>query len=279
MSTVNINVFFRFYLWVKNKSVLFKVLSFFALLYFLLLLTIVNQFISDSTLNWGFCFTNSCLEVVSDNFKYKLILLKEITILCALCLTGLSVVTGLQTYKLSLENSIKNNENSNKINENANLTYRLSLENSILNNHNSNLKCFIDFCHVEVLKYDLLDASKIDFYKLYNNFFPQSREGEFNKYSNVNNVLVKLKENINLSNVEYKERKDNKAFKYRNHQKRTIEAVLILGFNIDFRGRVDFYRIESQIYKFTDSLILNFTVDVDVISSHERKYNIANYYE
>lgn len=232
----------------NSKSIVYKASVSFGFIYLLLAITVINQFFSDPSLNWSFCFSNKCLEVVSRNFEYKLIIFKELTIFFALCLTAIGVRTGLQTYKLSLENSI-------------------------LSNHNDNLKVFIDFCNCEVVKYELLDASKINYYELYNVFYPNSREGKFYNFEILEDNLCLLKKEIIISNVEYQEREVNRAFKFRKHQGRIIKLAAKFGFNIDFRNRVDFYKIESQIYNFIDSLILNFSTEIEGISTVERKYS------
>ena len=243
----SINICNKFRSALTCQSVVFKTCLVFGFVYFLLVITVINQFLTDPNLNWSFCFSNKCLAVVSNDFEYKLLIFKELTIFLALSLTAIGVRTGLQTYKLSLENSI-------------------------LSNHNSNLKIFIDFCNYEVVKYKLLDASKINYYELYNVFYPNSRKGEFYTFEKLLSTIFRLKNGIAESNVEYLEQEVNKSFKYKNHQSRTIKLVANFGFDIDFRSRVDFYEIESQIYEFIDSLVLNFSSGVECIRKVERKY-------
>ena len=231
----------------KSKTILFSTCALFAIFYCILFVNVVIQFLSDSTLNWGFCFTNKCLEVVDLNFKYMIYLTKEVTVFFALCLTAIGVRTGLHTYKLSLENSM-------------------------MNNHNTNLKVFIDFCNVEVNKHELLEASKINYYNLYNKFYPFSREGRFNHFDILRRDIVRLNDGINESNLEFLGMEVNKSFKFKNHQSRVIRSVRDFGFSIEYHNRTDFYKIEIQIYKFINALILHFSVGVDCIPINNVKY-------
>ncbi|MEC4089582.1 retron Ec48 family effector membrane protein [Pseudoalteromonas rubra] len=200
-----------------------------------LILTIFYEFYSREDLEWGLCITNQCLQVVSRNFPNVLNLFKESVVALGAVTAVFGVMIGWKTYKLSLENSI-------------------------MANHNTNMKNFIDFCSVQVNRDTSLSLSRIDLHKLYRVVYPRSRSGVFTDFEIYEKCLLVLIGNIDITNRNYTDAKDTELkFKSNKHQARLIKAFNELGVSLEHRHRSDFTEIEKSLYHFFDSVTVHFT--------------------
>jgi len=200
-----------------------------------LVFTIFFEFYNRKDLEWGFCITNQCLQVVTNNFPYVLKLFKESVV-------ALGAVTALIGVMIGWK------------------TYRLSLENSIMANHNTNMKNFIDFCSLQVDREHTLNLSRIDLYKLYRVTYPSSKCGVFTNFTVYESKLLGLIENIDITNRDYTDTKDTELkFQSKKHQARLIKSFQELGITLEYRHRGDFTVIEKSLYRFIDSVTLQFT--------------------
>ncbi len=235
---------------VTPRNLIILVLFAFSALLLFMAYPIHKEFVNDPNLTYSFCFSEQCLNVVKDRFPTQLAMFKESIRATAIIITFLGLWTGLNTYNLTLSNSI-------------------------LNNHIANFKLFCDYCDIEVKKYDRINKSKINYFKLYDLIYPNSKKGIFDKFDAYYSYLLKIENVISESSSFYEahnSQRGKKHYDYRRHQYRLIKVLAESGINLEITHRNDFYFIENELLLFIDSLTAAFTDSLTELHKLEKKY-------
>jgi hypothetical protein len=226
------------------------VLFFFFLLIVLVSFSIYQELESDPYSTYSFCFSEKCLGVIQSRFPIQLTLIKEAIRATAIVITFLSLWTGFNTYSLTLSNSI-------------------------LNNHIANFKLFCEYCDNEILKYGKISKSKLNYFKLYNLLYPNSKKGVFDEFECYHTYLLKVKEVVDESSCFYESFNNNRGkihYDYRRHQYKLIKVLADFGIALEITHRNDFYFIESELFLFIDSITAAFTDKKIELNKLEKKY-------
>jgi len=226
------------------------VLFFFLLLLGFMSYSVFDEFYNDPDLIFSFCFSEECLVVVNNRFPTQLSLFKESIRATAIIITFLGLWTGLNTYNLTLSNSI-------------------------LNNHIANFKLFCDYCDIEVAKYGRIKKSKLNYFKLYDLLYPNSKNGVFDKFEPYYLYLAQIEKVVSDSSSFYESfNKDRgkKHYDYRRHQYKLIKVLADCGVTLEITHRNDFYFIERELFLFIDSITAAFTDRTFELDKLEKKY-------
>ena len=220
---------------------------------------ILREFDKNELLTFSFCITESCLNVVKDNFGSSLLLIDWIFKTLAVWVTVVSLVLGIKTYQLSNKNS------------------ELSEQNSIINNHINNFKMFCDFIDSEIDESRLIKRSKINVYSLYSLIFPNSMDGRFREFVGYQGEVAKVRSYLISASNDFKYMKGgpSKTFDYMMHQERVMKLFIPFGISLDKMHRNDFYMIEDELIQFIDVITKTFTdlpVKKLLLSSINRHY-------
>jgi len=231
----------------KKFNICLIVLS--ALLVFGLFLSIfifLYIFISGNYIDRDICVEKGCIEDFISVFGFSYSIFKSF----------FDVVVGAITA-VGIYFAIKN--------------YFLNSESTKMYNHIENLKLFNDFVDSELNKLNLVSPKSINHFKLYNSIYPQSKKGVLKKSIRYEAVVIKINDEIRKSNDDVKSYSEY-DFKYKVHQDRLIKILFDIGIELSSGTRLEFYKIERQVYEFINIVNKEFLGDCLLINIHEIKY-------
>lgn len=216
-----------------------------------LIYSVIFEFNNNEALKFGFCLTSSCVDVVAIHFKKTIELYKSLLYM-VVPLAGLFAgILGLNTYNLTVKNSI-------------------------MNNHISNFKLFCEFIDRELKKKDLIDSDSIDYYILYSKLYPKSRQGLFECFRLYNDNIKNINNVIDASSRHYVASKSTSVksmeFKHTRHQYDIKEFFEIIGINVSVNHRNTFNEVETQVLEFIDIVSKAFVENPILTKVNERKY-------
>ncbi|WP_394165563.1 retron Ec48 family effector membrane protein [Photobacterium piscicola] len=217
-----------------------------------LIYSVIFEFNNNEALKFGFCLTSSCVDVVAIHFKKTIELYKSLLYM-VVPLAGLFAgILGLNTYNLTVKNSI-------------------------MNNHISNFKLFCEFIDRELKKKDLISSDSIDQYALYSKIYPKSRQGFFECFTDYNSNIESINNVIDASSRHYVASKSNTSvknmqFNHTRHQYDIKECFEIIGINVSSNHRNTFNEVETQVLEFIDIVSKAFVEKPILTKVNERKY-------
>jgi hypothetical protein len=217
-----------------------------------LIISVIVEFNNNEALKFGFCLTSSCVDVVACHFKKTIELYKSL-------LYMVIPLAGLFAGLLGLN------------------TYTLTVKNSIMNNHISNFKLFCEFVDRELKKKDLINIDSIDYYILYSKIYPESRKGLFECFDIYNKNIENINNVIDASSRHYVASKKNTSvksmqFNHTRHQYDIKECFEIIGINVSTNHRNTFNEVETQVLEFIDIVSKAFVENPILTKVNERKY-------
>ncbi|MDO6542796.1 retron Ec48 family effector membrane protein [Photobacterium sanguinicancri] len=233
-----------------NGLVVCALLAFSLLLFFLC--SIVNEFIVNDNLTFGFCLTTDCINVVNKHFGKAFELFKSLSYI-------IITFAGLFSAFVGLSN------------------YRLAVSNSVINNHISNIKLFCEFVDRERNKRDLIDDAAVDHFILYSVLFPKSKDGNFGDFSDYKMKIQAINDVISESNNHYLDADGKvtvraKPFNYKFHQHEMVKVLAVIGIKVSVNHRNEFQEVETQVLELMNVISKTFVDKPKLLIVGERKY-------
>lgn len=137
------------------------------------------------------------------------------------------------------------------------LSYLSALRSSHFTNHVSHLTLFQGFFVEEIRKRDLLALSSFDVHKIYGLIYGGSRSGDMSVSGAYFSFIGSVNAVIGESN--FRSFKASKGpFIYKDHQSRMIDVLALIGFDLQFMPKKDFYEIELQVFSLIDAISNSF---------------------
>ncbi len=136
-------------------------------------------------------------------------------------------------------------------------TYVASVKAAALSGHVSHLTMFKNYLNDEMEKYELLNKQKIDIFKWYNLAFPDSSNGIIKESKEYFDFINKFSDTINETNNKINSPKGE--FGYKEHQKRVMERLKLIGIDLSFLPKNNFHDTELEIFCLIDSVNQTFT--------------------
>ncbi len=137
------------------------------------------------------------------------------------------------------------------------LSYLSALRSSHFTNHVSHLTLFQQFFVEEIRKRDLLALSSFDVHKIYGLIYGGSRSGDMSISAAYFSFISSVNSVIGESN--FRSFKASKGpFIYKEHQSRMIDVLTLIGFDLQFMPKKDFYEIELQVFSLIDAISNSF---------------------
>ncbi|KPW01985.1 retron Ec48 family effector membrane protein [Pseudoalteromonas sp. P1-8] len=194
-----------------------------------------------------FCFTNECYDYFKNSFKSSL----EVLNVTLKILVSLTTIGGIFIAVKS---------------------YYSNQYSSSIANHISNTKTFSDFIKEEVGKLNLVSEYSVSSYLWYNNIFPNSKRGNLEISKRYFEAINDINQVIKKSNSIYSS-SEKPDFSYLKHQTKMIEALAVIGINLERLNRNDFYECESQVIDLIELTNVEFCGLADkTMSLDKRKY-------
>lgn len=137
------------------------------------------------------------------------------------------------------------------------LSYLSALKASHFTNHISHLTLFQSFFVEEVRKRDLLAISSFDSHKIYNLIYSGSRNGNMS-VSEDYFLFIEVLNGVILGSNFNSFKASKGPFIYKDHQAEMIRSLGVIGFDLQFMPKKDFYEIETQVISLIDSISKSF---------------------
>ncbi|PML43805.1 hypothetical protein BCT35_18150 [Vibrio lentus] len=212
----------------------------------LIILALGQTIIEDKIYLRPLCFSNSCLEETYKQFKYIIDLAFSVVSIFTSLLTSFGIFIAALTFF-----------NTSKTNA--------------LNSHINHFKIFSDYLSFEVNKRGSIHLASIDVFTWYNLIFQESKEGSISVSNDYKNAINIINSQILISN-EQSTIVTNGSYKYKDHQKRMIEALSKIGINLQLCPRNDFIMIEGDFHNLIDTINSSFCSGYNIPKLKERLY-------
>ncbi|MGF1770227.1 retron Ec48 family effector membrane protein [Enterovibrio makurazakiensis] len=217
----------------------------FVLLIFVIL-SLVETVIEKELYLQKICISNDCLKLAYDQFEY--IIKFSMTIVSVL--TSILTTFGIFIAALTFVNTSKTNA---------------------LNSHINHFKIFSDYVSFEVSKRSSVRLTSIDVFNWYNLIFEESKVGSIAVSLNYISAIKNINFEISKSNDQSKKVTDG-SYKYKDHQKRMIEALSKIGIILPLAPRNDFIMIEGEFHSLVQAINNAFCSGSSVDNLLERSY-------
>lgn len=201
---------------------------------------------SDEIYRLPICFSNKCFGRFYEHFSAAFAIAKSTLDLIVVVATVGAIFVGL-------------------------LSYLSALRSSHFTNHVSHLTLFQSFFVEEVRKRDLLSLSSFDTHKIYGLIYGGSRKGDMT----ISDAYYLFIDSVNkvIGESNFKSFKASKGpFIYKEHQSRMIKALILIGFDLQFMPKKDFYEIEVQVFSLIDAISNSFCGGDPRAKLHDRIY-------
>lgn len=151
-------------------------------------------------------------------------------------------------------------------------SYLNNVKTNALSNHLSHVSVFQGFVSQEITRRPFVELKSVDVFKWYNRIFENSRRGSMDLSKDYLGLVRRLNCLIDESNIASKARKQEKGYRYTEHQDNMIEVLSEFGINISRAPRNEFYEVEGQVLSLVSCVNREFCYSDDVPPINERGY-------
>ncbi|HBO5015436.1 TPA: retron Ec48 family effector membrane protein [Pseudomonas aeruginosa] len=137
------------------------------------------------------------------------------------------------------------------------LSYLASDRTAKFTNYISHLTLFQAYFVSEVSKLESLSLSSFDVHRMYSFIFSGAKDGVMVVSPEYEKFIDSINEEIDRSNS-MAQAAIGGSFRYKEHQGRMRNVFKMVGFNLPFQPKNDFYEIENQLIALVDSISLSF---------------------